>query len=84
MDYTKGEWKSERRELAYGIKVGDDFIATVHNSINAKANANLIAQSPRMAKFLENLCAEYEDYGKIDESFYLTAREILKTMVEGK
>ena len=55
MEYTKGEWKSERRELAYGVKVGDDFIATVHNSINAKANAQLISKAPKMYELIKYL-----------------------------
>ncbi len=79
----------------YGKKSGARCFITVTDNLiqvaeaqgdtqeEAEANAHLIAQSPRMAKFLENLCAEYEDYGEIDELFYTTAKEILKEVEHG-
>ena len=61
-------WQDEKGEIAHMVERQSDYLA----------NAHLIAASPRMASFLKNMCAVYEDYGKIDESFYLTAKEILE------
>jgi len=88
MEYTKGEWKIIQWAESHGFNVFSEeggFVASIpmnvgleHTMIEAKANAHLIASAPRMAKLLENFCAYWEDYGSIDESFYRTARDLLK------
>ncbi len=95
--YTKGEWKWEWEGGQPVVRAHDpkdplSLIATVYPKIGkkvfapigeAEANAQLIVAAPRMAKFLENLCAEWEDYGKLDDSFYHTVKDIL-AKVKGK
>ena len=84
MNYTKGEW-TVGRELDTGFHAkliaigtdyfrdgGFDFICYVNDTKEAKANAQLIASAPRMAKVLEKLCdvgwnTDDESYDEIQE-----------------
>jgi hypothetical protein len=50
MEYTKGQWEIKSQEIVSGNKI----IATVSmNQDEFKANANLIASSPRMFEFIQ-------------------------------
>ena len=71
---TKGKWRITLPDANGLVHIhGERFIA---QSVRPD-DAQLIALSPKMAKLLENLCAEFEDYGKIDDSFYCAAKDIL-------
>lgn len=92
MGYTKGNWEVEEpanegirarlivgkdRELINGLIVGGEIIATV----NDKANAHLIAHSPKLLKALEQLVWAVDSQGEGTIEHALTfAKSTLQTL----
>ncbi len=68
MGYTKGDWNIKALERGHEdrIKIASDvtedgrfeLVCFVHGARNREANANLIAQSPRMAEWIAKVAKQ--------------------------
>lgn len=80
MNYTKGEWKKYGQHIHINTANTSDEIATIlwpdwMPESEAKANAHLIAASPRMADLLQRLVIDGWSASISEE-----AKEILQTL----
>ncbi len=85
MNYTKREWKVSCRKNVYGdecyaINSGDEMIAIV-SGFGHKANAQLIASAPKMAKLLGLYLADCQlEHLEYNDDTYKLAIEIGKQL----
>jgi hypothetical protein len=80
MDYTKGEWKLDRRDIISGNKTIARLSqsSTLQDEVEVLANANLIIAAPDMYEALKILTGKHEtsvDYG-------VAYREALKAIAK--
>lgn len=85
MEYTKGEWKVKDWHTSIEVKCGNKVIADLDRSncslVEDEANANLIAQAPRMYEALKALTFQFaaavEHPYSADTRVYTQANEAL-------
>ncbi len=76
MEFTKGEWTTYRKDLAWSIYASEKVIATVHQvGVDTNANAHLIAASKEMYEALKDTLFDLE-HGFLGDSPLVSKREL--------